>query len=175
MARVRIMDQSNLKNWEEVNLTLAEIGEKQRGIEEIETRLNAQIAELKLEASTQVAPMEARIKQLELQLKNFVDEHLEDLGKKKSKELTFGVLGYRKSTKAILPKAAAKIQEIIAALKARGMNDCVITQPDKIDKEALKKYPASDVLAVGVNLKVDDTFWYEIDQEKLTEKGAAAS
>lgn len=167
MARVRMPDKCDLANWDDVNITLAEIGELQRKIETVEAAMQQQIDDAKLAADDAAAPHKARIEQLAQQIKLYTDDHADEMGGKKTKALTFGQLGYRKSTKVTLPKAAAKIAEIINNLKARGMGDCVIAPPPKIDKEALKKYPVSDVVAAGAGIKVDDVFWYEVDREKL--------
>lgn len=115
-------------------------------------------------------PYTQRIAKLELQIKGYVDEHSDDMGKKKTMSLQFGQTGYRKSTKVILPKAEAKIAAIVKALRVRGMSDCIVSPPPKVNKDALKKYPADDILAVGANIKVDDVFWYEVDRESLLEQ-----
>jgi len=169
MARVRIVEQCELKSWDHVNLALAEIGEKERDITGIETKMQEDIDAAKLAADVAAQPHKERITHLAMQIKMFVDDHADDLGKKKTMALTFGQCGYRKSTKVTLPKAAAKVAEIIRSLKARGMGDCVVTPPEKIDKEALKKYPVDDITAAGAGLKVDDVFWYEVDKDRLSE------
>lgn len=169
MARVRIEEKSALKNWEDVDLCLAEIGEKQRSIEKIEAELQESIDHLKLEADMKADPDKKRIAYLEKQIMLFSDAHMEDLDGKKTKVLTFGSVGYRKSTKILLPKAAVKLAEIIRALRKKGMTDCIVTPPEKIDKEALKKYPANDITDVGAGVEVKDVFWYEPDRTKLAE------
>lgn len=169
MARVRMPEKCELKSWDEVDLYLAEIGEKQRCIECIEAKMQEKIDAAKLEADDAAAAHRNRIAQLETQIKLYTEENASDMGGKKTKVLTFGQLGYRRSTKVMLPKAAAKLAEIISALKGRGMTDCVVTPLPKIDKDVLKKYPANDITAVGAGLKVEDVFWYEVDREKLAE------
>jgi phage host-nuclease inhibitor protein Gam len=167
MARVRVLEKCELASWDDVNLTLAEIGEQQRAITEIETQMQKSIDDAKLAADMAADPHMKRIERLENQVKLFVEDHAHEMGGKKTMTLTFGQCGYRKSTKVTLPKAAAKIAEIIKALKARGMGDCVVAPPEKIDKEALKKHTASDIVAAGAGLKVEDIFWYEVDKAKL--------
>lgn len=169
MARVRIENEA-LNSWDHVNLCLAEIGECQRGIEVVEAKMQEAIDNAKLAAGMEAEPLRQRISALELRIKAFVDEHADDMGGKKTKQLQFGQTGYRKSTKILLPKGAAKIAAIIRALRKQGMNDCVITQPEKVDKEALKKYSVPDIVAVGANIKIEDVFWYEIDRESLLDK-----
>lgn len=171
MARKRIEDNvPQLQSWDDVNITLAEIGEAERLIEAIEADMQAGIDNLKLGAEMDAAPHQRRITELGSQIKRFVDEHRDEMDGKKTKTLTFGSTGFRKSTKVILPRGAAKVAQIIRELKSRAMTDCVITPPEKVDKDALRKYPANEVIAVGANLQVEDTFWYEVDREQLAQK-----
>lgn len=165
--RVRMPEKCTLLGWDDVNLSLAEIGELQRSIEAVEAAMQQKIDDAKLEADDAAAPHQSRIEHLGNQIKLYTEEHANEMGGKKTMTLGFGQLGYRKSTKVTLPKVAAKISAIIAALKARGMSDCVIAPPEKIDKEALKKYPVSEVVAAGAGIKVEDVFWYEVDRAKL--------
>jgi phage host-nuclease inhibitor protein Gam len=164
-----MVEKSELKSWDDVDLCLAELAEKQRAIELIEAGMQEGIDNLKLAADMQADPEKKRIGYLEKQILLYTDAHMDDLDGKKTKVLTFGKLGYRKSTKVKLPKAAAKLAEIIRALRNKGMTDCIVTSPEKIDKEALKKYAANDITAVGAGLDVQDVFWYEPDRAKLAE------
>jgi phage host-nuclease inhibitor protein Gam len=166
-------DKCTLASWDDVNLSLAEIGELEREITDIETKMQADIDAAKLAADVAADPYKKRIAALELQIKMYTEEHAVDMGGKKTKALTFGQVGYRRSTKVLLPRAAAKVAELIRTLKARGMGDCVVAPPEKIDKEALKKYPANEITAAGAGLKIEDVFWYEVDKERLAE-GAAS-
>ncbi len=172
MSRKRIEPVPELSSWDDVNLSLAAIGELQRSVEAIEATMQETIDAAKLAADMEAAPHQKRIIELEAQIKQYVDDHAEDMGKKKSKTLLFGTVGYRKSTKVVLPRPAAKVKEIITQLRARGMSDCVKTAQPRIDKDALKKYPPNEILAVGASIKTDEVFWYDIDREQLTEKGA---
>ena len=42
-----------------------------------------------------------------------------------------------------------------------------LTPAPSVDKDALRKYPTQDIVAVGASIEVDDVFWYEPDREKL--------
>mgnify|MGYP001056234258 FL=1 len=89
-----------------------------------------------------------------------------DMGKAKSKILTFGEVGFRLSTSVSLPRAKEKIEEIIRRLKNRQMMDCIVVKED-VSKEALKKYGEDTVNAVGATWKQQDVFGYELDFAKL--------
>ena len=166
MARVRMPKQRELAKWEDVDLTLAEIGELQRSMADIQTKMQEDIDAAKLAASVAVEPNQQRIKHLSEQLEMFADEHAADLGNKKTRIMTFGRLGYRKSTKVALPKDEDKLAEVIQRLKEKGMSACVVAPPETINKEAMKKYTAAEIAAVGAKLRVKDVFWYEVDTER---------
>ena len=78
-----------------------------------------------------------------------------------------GANGWQIATKIKLPKAPTKLAEIIQLLRSKGMDDCVKTPAPSVDKDALRKYPTQDIVAVGASIEVDDVFWYEPDREKL--------
>ncbi len=65
--------------------------------------------------------------------------------------------------KAVRPKLVAWI---IRFLKARQMMDCIVTK-EEVSKEALKKYGADTVTAVGATWKQGDVFGYELNLAKL--------
>lgn len=168
MARKRIEDPvTTLADWEAVNLALAEIGECERQVESVEAEMQAHMDELKLQAEMAASASQKRIAELERSIKAFVEDHAEDMDGKKTKVLNFGSTGFRKSTKITIPKAGAKLAELIRKLKQNGMKDCVVAPPEKVDRDALRKYQADEILAVGAGLKVDEVFWYEVDRKKL--------
>ncbi len=161
MARVRIPDDPVLRNWDDVNIVLKEIGECQIQIEEIEADMNTKISDVKLEAEMDAKPLQDNIKKLEAQIKEFVEANKHEL-QGKTKTLNFGKTGFRKSTKIML----RKVQNVIKNLEAFGMLDC-ITITKKVNKEVLKKYSDEDIAKIGAQKKVEDIFWYEVDREKL--------
>ena len=73
--------------------------------------MNKQILGAKKAAEEQSKPHKDRIAKLERELKDFVTEHRADMGKAKSKILTFGEVGFRLSTSVSLPRAKEKIEE----------------------------------------------------------------
>jgi len=168
MARKRIEDEAPVfKSWDDVDQALAMIGDNQRSVEAIEAEMQEAI-----DAAKAAADLKARVyiddnARLERQIKLWAEEHRDDMDGKKTKTLNFGALGFRKSTKVKVPKAAAKLAEMIRLLRERGMSDCVLQPPAKVDKDALRKYPPDAIVAVGGGVTVDDVFWYEIDRERL--------
>lgn len=148
MARKRMEDPS-LKSWDEVNAALKLIRDNEIELELIEADMGKKIAD---------------IKKLELQVKEFVTLNKAEL-KGKSREMDFGKVGFRMSTKLMLPK---QVEKVIKTLKKYGMGDC-ITVKESVNKDILKTYDEKTILSVGGTLKKEDTFWYETNREELSD------
>lgn len=166
MARKRIVEEPVLKSWEDVNEALREIALEEIVLSDIDGDMNKQIIGIKKVAEQECKPHKDRIDKLSKDIKEYVEEHRDDLGKKKTKTLNFGEVGFRQSTTISIPKAKDKVAEILKRLRARGMKDCIVVKED-ISKEALRQYGEDKVLAVGAGWKQKDVFWYEAAKEKL--------
>lgn len=175
MGRKRIIEESALHSWEDVNAALREIAEEQIALGEIENDMQKQLLGIKMTAEQQSKPHADRISKLEHDIKDFAMEHRAELGKTKNKVLTFGKLGFQLSTAISLPKAKEKLEDIIRRLKVKDMHDCIVTE-EKISKDALRKYGEDTVNAVGATWKQKDTFGYEVymDKLRLGERGASS-
>lgn len=170
MARMKVTPPQPFASWEETDEALRQIGEAQRAIEAEEHKMQAAIDLAKEQAAAASLPYLELIRSLEPRLNAFCDVNRDAMGARKSKELNYGILGYRKSTKVVLPRGAAKVAKIINKLRGRGMTDCIITPAARIDKDALKKYPPNDIIDIGASLDVTDSFWYEVKREEITGK-----
>ena len=166
MARKRITETPAIKNWEEVDAALREIAEAELALGDIEAELNRQIIGAKKVAEQESKPYADRSSKLERDVKEFVTDHRDELGKAKSRSLNFGEVGFRLSTTISVPKAKEKVAEIVRRLKARQMTDCIIVK-EKISKDALRKYGEDTVNAVGATWKQKDTFGYEVFKDKV--------
>ncbi|MGN1144894.1 MAG: host-nuclease inhibitor Gam family protein [Acetatifactor sp.] len=153
--RVRL-EKASLKTWNEVDEALKVIAEAQNEISIVESTMNMQIDAIKSVSDEKIKGYRDEIKKQELLIKEFTTGSKDELDGK-SKELTFGKVGFRKSTKVVLPKA---LERVIASLKKNGMEDCVVLK-ETVNKDMLKTYPEKDILKVGASLKVEDAFWYE--------------
>ncbi len=163
MARKRVTE-PQLKSWEEVDGCLKGMGDAENQISMIEVQMNAAIAEAMKEAAEQAAEYKELIKQNEGKIKEFTTINKEEL-KGKSRQLTFGTVGFRQSTKLLLPQDTG---EVIVRLRENGMVDCINVK-ETINKDTVKSYPEEEILKIGGYLQRADTFWYEIDKDSLAE------
>ena len=166
MARKRVIEEPTLKTWEDVNDALRQIAEAQIALGDIESDMQKQIIGAQKVAEEQSKPIKDAQARLEREIKAFVTEHRDEMGKVKSKTLTFGEVSFRLSTSISLPRAKEKLEKIIRNLKARQMTDCIVVK-EEISKDALKKYGEDVVAAVGATWKQSDVFGYELNLARL--------
>lgn len=166
MARKRVVEAPSLHSWEDVNDALRQIAEAQIALGEIQSDMQKQILGAQKVAEEQSKPLNDNVAKLEREIKSFVTDHSDEMGKTKSMVLTFGEVGFRLSTSVSLPRAKEKLEEIIRRLKSRQMTDCIVVE-EKVSKEALKKYGEDTVNAVGATWKQSDVFGYEVNIAKL--------
>lgn len=166
MARKRIIEAPSLKSWEDVNDALRQIAEATIALGDIQSEMQKQIVGAQKAAEQQSKPHNDRISKLEHEIKEFVTEHRDEMGKAKSKTLTFGEVGFRLSTSISLPRAKEKLAEIVRRLKARQMTDCIVVK-EEVSKDALKKYGEDTVNAVGATWKQKDVFGYDLNLARL--------
>ena len=162
MARKRVVEAPSLHSWEDVNDALRQIAEAQIALGEIQSDMQKQILGAQKVAEEQSKPLNDNVAKLEREIKSFVTDHRDEMGKTKSVVLTFGEVGFRLSTSVSLPRAKEKLEEIIRRLKSRQMTDCIVVE-EKVSKEALKKYGEDTVNAVGATWKQSDVFGYEVN------------
>ena len=166
MARKRVVEAPSLHSWEDMNDALRQIAEAQIALGEIQSDMQKQILGAQKVAEEQSKPLNDNVAKLEREIKSFVTDHRDEMGKTKSMVLTFGEVGFRLSTSVSLPRAKEKLEEIIRRLKSRQMTDCIVVE-EKVSKEALKKYGEDTVNAVGATWKQSDVFGYEVNIAKL--------
>lgn len=166
MARKRVVEAPSLHSLEDVNDALRQIAEAQIALGEIQSDMQKQILGAQKVAEEQSKPLNDNVAKLEREIKSFVTDHRDEMGKTKSVVLTFGEVGFRLSTSVSLPRAKEKLEEIIRRLKSRQMTDCIVVE-EKVSKEALKKYGEDTVNAVGATWKQSDVFGYEVNIAKL--------
>ena len=166
MARKLVVEAPRLQSWEDVNDALRQIAEAQIALGEIQSDMQKQILGAQKVAEEQSKPLNDNVAKLEREIKSFVTDHRDEMGKTKSMVLTFGEVGFRLSTSVSLPRAKEKLEEIIRRLKSRQMTDCIVVE-EKVSKEALKKYGEDTVNAVGATWKQSDVFGYEVNIAKL--------
>lgn len=155
-----------VKDLVEANAVLAEIGALKRKISSINDSLSDDIDRLKADAEAKAAPVATRLASLENGLLAFAEYNKgEVFGTKRSLELTFGVLGYRRSSE-IAPQTKITLAMILGRLEELGLSDAIrITK--QVNKEEMRTWPDERLELVGARRVEKDTFWYEIKDEEI--------
>ncbi|MBF0481305.1 MAG: host-nuclease inhibitor Gam family protein [Desulfovibrionaceae bacterium] len=150
---------------------LAELAALKREQEAVKADANARIDAIKAEAKLKVAPIDARIKELEAAMAAFGVTRKEEVFKKRrSMPLVFGKIGFHKSVELKpMPKTTWEmVLEKIKELKIVG----VIRIKESIDKEALKKLSDERLEQIGVRKVPKDDFYYETKVQAVSEQAA---
>ncbi|CAM1378246.1 host-nuclease inhibitor Gam family protein [Fretibacterium fastidiosum] len=136
-----------IRDLTEADNALAEIAEIDRAVAAANQQLNEDIDALKKNTQDEIAPLLER----------------------KSRDLGFGTIGFRKSTSlATLKKICSTWKEVLGKLKEYGFRDAIRVKEEP-DKEAMSEWPKERLELVGVQRVEKDEFYYEISQEKLAE------
>lgn len=156
-----------LNNWDEVDLAIKTIAEHERAIASIELKMNADIDAAKNAAKAASDPEIAKIAAISRQIEDYAEAHRADLKSKKSLNLVFGQIGWRKSTSVSLPKDKEAYSELIALLRRVGWHDCVIQAPPTISKDMIKAHDFAEAMKLGIAVKIKDDFWIETKRDDL--------
>ena len=155
-----------IKNWDDVDVVLKNLASLEVKRAEIEGELNERINELKNGAKERVAPILEQIKHLTKLIELFASSQKQEFAKKRTKELTFGKVGFRLVTSVAIPRDKAKVEALLKSIKAYGLNDC-ISFVEKPDKERLKELDDTTLVKLGLEKKVKDSFRIEPFLEKI--------
>lgn len=164
MARKRIETGTTLQSWDEVDRCLAEIGRIDRDLALLEAAQQESIDQVKGATKAAAEPLQNKKLGLELAIKDYAEANRAEFIKAKTRELTFGSVGFRLSTRVVIKRVAETLQ----ALRDLNLLHCIRDNPAP-DKEAMKLLPLETLHAVGAALKQEDAFGYEIKREALAE------
>lgn len=157
-----------LSNWAEVDEALRQIGECSLQIDAKENYLRHCIQKITQEINETIRPLQDEIDLLEKQVRQYVDRHREDLGEGKSRDLVYGTVRYRLSTKILgVPRDPEKLAELISRMRQAHMNGALIPQPDRISKDELRNYDSALLAKVGLTKQVSDTWGYELKIDQI--------
>ena len=174
MNRRKPKDAPAIETWRDADLALMEIATIEREMNLCVAALEEKINEARAQEHEQIKPLAVQHKALEAALKKFAVHHKDDLGKRRSRKLTHGIIGWRKGTgkfKTLKGWTWEKVLEKLSRLRMVRF----LRVKEEVDKEALEKlYRAgglSDERLAGFGLQwhVPDEFYYEIRTESDSE------
>lgn len=153
-----------VRNLDEADQALRRLAEISIQVKRIDADTDEAINAIKEEASDRIKPLNEECIRLEKGLTAFAEMSRADLfEKRKSIELTFGIFGFRKSTKISVTK------NTLGLLKKLGLLEAVKIK-ESVNKDVLADYPDQTLAKVKAKRKSEDAFWYEPKEEALSEK-----
>lgn len=150
------------KSWEQVNEALKGISKIEQTLKVHEAKLNEDINAIKNKAESNTVMLLEEKKRLEKNVQEFTKANIAEFKDNKTKDFTFGQVGFRKSTSIV----TRNVKAIIEALKNNKMLEC-ITIKESINKDELAKYDDESLNKVGAKRKVQDKFFYKVDEERI--------
>ena len=170
MPRAKVSAEPVLRDWNEVDEALREIGMIGRQVAFAEARMNERIDALKAKYDEQVAPALARKLRLEKDLEEFCAANKGEFGRVRTKALTFGEVSFR-LVRSLKPLSRWTLAKIADALQARKLDRFLHVRITP-DKEALTAaaLAGEDISQYGARLVETDEFGYKIDEQKLDEQ-----
>ena len=163
MARRRVSAEDTvLKSWDECDAAVREIGEHDARIASAEAKLTKTINELREQAESTIRPWKENRKRLDREVREFCEVRRADFEGRKSRELNFGTVGWRRSTTVRVKKVAETIKE----LKSRAMHRFIRTK-ESVNKDALHELSDDVLKQIGAARKVEDKFFVDPDTSKI--------
>lgn len=153
---------SKFKAWDEVAIAMKELADIEVSVKQAEALMNQSITDIKKAYEEKVSGEICRKAELEKQIELYTKEHISEFTDKKSKDFTFGKVGFRKTTEI----TTRNVRAIIEACKQNLMYDCIITK-ESLDKDALSKYDDAALMTVGAKRKETEKYYMEIKLEEL--------
>ena len=163
MSRKSIPSPQQIKNLDEANTALAEIGSLQLQLEAIDGKGSEKIGAIKEKMAKDGEAARQRIQELDSALALYAEYNKQELFKdKKTVPLSYGNIGFRLSTKI---KTKKTTQELLKKLfGGRGLRI-----KEEVDKEQLKEWTESELAQVDAAKVVEDTFFYEVNKEEVNQ------
>jgi phage host-nuclease inhibitor protein Gam len=151
-----------INNWDQVDAALRRMGEIDIAIEKIQGDMTLKINEIREQAETKAKELRFERSALELQITQFCEEYKHDFTKKRSKELTFGVIAYKVTTKIVIRAKKA----CVAAMEALGLHQYLRITKEP-DKELMLNLDEQTLAKIGASKKTEDKLRIEPAIEKI--------
>ncbi|GAB4221135.1 MAG: hypothetical protein Kow00102_14140 [Spirochaetota bacterium] len=167
------MKYKSIETLEEANNVLYQIALAQIELDKIDTEAEEKIKLVQKQAEQAGKPYRDEIQKLEEILLKYAEQNkeiFEETSKRRSQKLTFGIFGFRKSSRIEIENEAKTI-ELIEITKRKlahqlGLDNAIVREP-KIKKAALQKYDDETLQRFGIQRIYEDTFFYETDRDAV--------
>lgn len=177
MSKTKPSAKPVLSSWTEAEQAIKRLGELQRIKAAAEARAQEDINIINAGLNEKTADVCIEITQLEKNLEDFAGFHKEEFeGESRSKDLTFGRVGYRKSPGKLVTLKGWTWDRVKDKLDELGLKKWIEKKPSIkkdiiLDEFRSKAINAEKLALYGMAVDESDQFWYETSE---AEAGAAA-
>ncbi len=162
--RVKPQKIIHMRDLGDVDNALLRIAQLKLGLKRIDADAEEAINGIKEQAAKQAKPLLEEIEKLENGIFAFSEYSKDQIfQKKKTVELNFGFIGYRKSTKISVKKST------LDKLKEMGLSEAIIVK-ESPNKEILATFSDAILKQVDARRIIEEKFWYEVKEEEVTQK-----
>lgn len=151
-----------LKNWDQVDEGLRRLGEIEIELGKIEGELTIKVNKAKEDADIFARGLKKEKKSLEVGISDFCDENKNAFLKKRSRDLTYGIVAYKTTKKIIIRSNKA----CVAAMEALKMEKYLRIEK-KPDKELMLELDDGILAKIGASKKIEDRIRIEPAIEKI--------
>lgn len=170
MPRVKSTDKPvrPVADWVAADELIARIGDLQLEVADAEATAKDAINEAKLDLAEKVKPLHEAIDLNIRSLEVFAATHRDEFGKNRSRKLSFGTLGWRRSTSIRIKK---KTMQLIKEIFIRSQAARLIRVKETVDKEALARLTDEQLAEVQARRESRDVFFVEPELPKAVDYG----
>lgn len=147
-----------IKSFSDIDGALKRICELSVGIEKINGEVTIECNRIKDARKAEVERLESEKGFIEQQITFFCEENKAEFAEKRSREFTFGEIGYRLTKSVKLPRLKAKVEALLKAIKSYGLADECIIYEQTPNKEALAELRDEDLVKLGLKRTIKDNF-----------------
>jgi phage host-nuclease inhibitor protein Gam len=173
--RIKSSGKPVLTTWADAEKSMQELSELLRKKAAAEAKANSEIDAIRVRLSEETKEVSSTILQLETNLENFANFHKEAFeGAVRKKDLTFGVIGFRKSPGKLVALKGWKWETIMAKIVEMKRKKWIDSKPT-VNKDAIlgdfreKSITADELAVYGIKVDESDSFWYEIREAEAGE------
>lgn len=147
-----------INSFSDVDVALKRLCEVNVGIEKINGEVTLECNRIKETRKSEVERLESEKNFIEQQITLFCEDNKAEFAEKRSKEFTFGEIGYRISKSVSIPRVKAKLESLISSIKAFGLAKECITYSEVPNKDALAELKDEDLVKLGLKRVIKDNF-----------------
>lgn len=185
-TRIKPASNGKIESLDDVNMALKDIGLAQKELDAIDAKANAEIAKIKEKAAKDGESLRTKITETASKIQSYAEYNKDELFKDaKSLELSFGKIGYRKSTKISVKKTTLEmlkkllegrqleLQKVETEEKRNAITVLItkiqscIRVKEEPNKESLGLMDDAFLHSVGASRKITNDFFCEANTEEV--------